>query len=200
MSSWAQVAALSSIRLNFGGGADKHPRTNFDGYVAVEGQNAAGTMGASCSDAFPWCGAHCVCYDEARPIPLANDTVAHILSEHCFEHIPEAKLPGILDEFHRVLKPGGWARVAVPDYGNPRQAPLMEEGLRLGAPDRTNPRHVTFTNYAMIAKLAYASRFEGAVFYEFHDNLPGRGGDAGTPKHVVHALNFDKGRTCSVGG
>ena len=46
VSTWAAVAAERPIKLNFGGGTDKHPRTNFAGYVAVEALNReAETMG-----------------------------------------------------------------------------------------------------------------------------------------------------------
>jgi len=186
VSSWEAVRALDVIKLNFGGGRDKHPRANFEGYVAVEALgDEASTMGGHCAASFPWCGSHCVCYDAAKPLPLGDATVAHILCEHVLEHIPETRLPALLEEFHRVLRPGGWARVAVPDYGHPRHAPLRDEGLRLGLPDATNPRHVTFTDYALVERLAYGSSFEGAVFYEYY------GGDAATP--ALHRINFDKG-------
>ena len=128
-----------------------------------------------------------MCYDTAGPIPLANDTVAQILCEHVLEHVRATELPSLLAEFHRVLKPGGWARVAVPDYGHPKHAALMEEGLRLGRPDRTNPRHVTFTHYAMLRDLAFASPFGGAVFYEFWD------GAKDAARHAALPMSFDQG-------
>ena len=188
VSTWAAVAAQDTIKLNFGGGADKHPRTYFVGYVAIEAlDRKEQTMGGHCSSAFPSCGSYCVCYDPSGPIPLANNSVAQILCEHVFEHIPAAELPGLLVEFHRVLRPGGWVRIAVPDYGHPRQIKFMEEGLRLGQPDSTNRRHITFTNYAMMRDLAFASPFGGGIFYEFWDDI------GGAVHHVSLPLSFKMG-------
>ena len=108
VSSWDAVRAMRPIKLNFGGGSDKHPRANYKGYVAVEAlDNTVGTMGPHCSQKFPWCGSYCVCYDSGKSLPLLNNTVSQILCEHVLEHVAVADIPGILAEWHRVLRPGG---------------------------------------------------------------------------------------------
>ena len=54
--------------------------------------------------------------DVRRPLPLADASVKRILAEHVIEHLDFASdAPAVLREFHRVLEPGGIARIIVPD-------------------------------------------------------------------------------------
>jgi SAM-dependent methyltransferase len=48
-------------------------------------------------------------------IKLSTNSVAVIYASHVFEHIPRAEGPGVLQEWHRVLKPGGKLYICVPD-------------------------------------------------------------------------------------
>ncbi len=54
-------------------------------------------------------------YDLRKPIPLSDNSVSHIFTEHVLEHvtIEEGKL--VLKEFFRILKKDGIARIVVPD-------------------------------------------------------------------------------------
>jgi SAM-dependent methyltransferase len=56
-------------------------------------------------------------HDIRKPMPLADNSVEVYQSEDVFEHIPLEAIPGVFDEIHRVLKPGGLFRLSVPDYG-----------------------------------------------------------------------------------
>ena len=191
VSSWDAVRAMRPIKLNFGGGSDKHPRANYKGYVAVEAlDNTVGTMGPHCSQKFPWCGSYCVCYDPGKSLPLLNNTVSQILCEHVLEHVAVADIPGILAEWHRVLRPGGWARVAVPDYWHPRLFRNMIQGMNLGQSDPENPRHITFTRHSLLKELTNASPFgvNGAiVFHEYWDR------SVRPKQHVVKKIDYKQG-------
>ena len=55
--------------------------------------------------------------DATKPIPLKDNTVDIFVSEDVFEHIQYNKLPSIISEIYRILKPGGLFRWATPDYG-----------------------------------------------------------------------------------
>jgi len=53
------------------------------------------------------------------PLPFADGSVGKIQSQDVFEHIPFARVGFVLDEIHRVLRPGGIFRLSVPDYRSP---------------------------------------------------------------------------------
>jgi len=48
-------------------------------------------------------------------LPLSDSSVDVIYSSHFIEHIPTNKLDSFLTECHRVLKPGGYIRLVLPD-------------------------------------------------------------------------------------
>jgi predicted SAM-dependent methyltransferase len=66
----------------------------------------------------------------ARRIPHATATVDAIYSSHMIEHLVHAAAWAFLLECHRVLRPGGRLRLAVPDL-----AALAHEYLRNGDAD-----------------------------------------------------------------
>ena len=67
-------------------------------------------------------------------IPLADGSVARIFAEHVFEHLNFRKeVPAVLREFHRVLQPGGMARIIVPDGRRFAEAYLVNDRAHWGA-------------------------------------------------------------------
>jgi predicted SAM-dependent methyltransferase len=58
-----------------------------------------------------------ICCDVTRGLPLSDAYVGGIYSEHCLEHIPLAQARRLLCECHRVLEPGAYLRLIVPDFG-----------------------------------------------------------------------------------
>lgn len=53
--------------------------------------------------------------DCTRPLPFATGTFNRLFSEHMIEHIPFAAACALFAECHRVLRPGGFIRLATPD-------------------------------------------------------------------------------------
>jgi predicted SAM-dependent methyltransferase len=47
--------------------------------------------------------------------PIESGVLEGIYTEHCMEHIPFESVKDNLNEFYRMLKPGGTLRIAVPD-------------------------------------------------------------------------------------
>lgn len=144
---WNRVAGLEPIRLNLGGYGDCHPAEHYEGFVAVD-----------LIETSEWTVAH----DLTQPFPLPDGSVTQILSEHCLEHLPEDQLPRLLDECHRVLRPGGWMRFAVPDYGAPRNARFRERGHDPGHLD-----HLNFPTYESLLAVVARSAFEKAEFHQY---------------------------------
>jgi predicted SAM-dependent methyltransferase len=52
---------------------------------------------------------------DIRTLPIASESVSEIYASHVVEHLPFAGVGDALDEFARVLLPGGRLRIAVPD-------------------------------------------------------------------------------------
>jgi Methyltransferase domain len=56
-----------------------------------------------------------ICCDITRGLPLRDDYVAGIYSEHCLEHISFDRALLVFREFYRVMKAGTYLRIIVPD-------------------------------------------------------------------------------------
>jgi predicted SAM-dependent methyltransferase len=56
-------------------------------------------------------------HDLRFPLPYPDATFEGAYSEHCIEHLYPHQALQLMRELHRVLKPGGVLRVAVPDLG-----------------------------------------------------------------------------------
>ena len=53
-------------------------------------------------------------HDALAPLPFADASIAKVQAQDVFEHLPFEKVPGVLDEVWRVLKPGGVFRLSLP--------------------------------------------------------------------------------------
>lgn len=81
--------------LNLGAGNDQ-----FDGYIGVDFFSGASSgYGA----------------DLRYPLLIDDAVFDGIFTEHTLEHFTYSEDARILSECHRILKPGGWIRIVVPD-------------------------------------------------------------------------------------
>ncbi|HEY8902561.1 MAG TPA: methyltransferase domain-containing protein [Chthoniobacterales bacterium] len=53
--------------------------------------------------------------DLTKPLPFEDGTFDVVYSSHVLEHIPRQRVPALLREMARILKPGGILRIVVPD-------------------------------------------------------------------------------------
>lgn len=53
--------------------------------------------------------------DLRKGIPLPTNSVQYIYTSHFLEHLSRKDVVRVLRECYRVLKPGGWMRIVVPD-------------------------------------------------------------------------------------
>jgi len=58
-------------------------------------------------------------HDLADALPYPGSSIAKIQAQDVLEHLAFDKVPFVLDEIYRVLKPGGIFRLSVPDYRSP---------------------------------------------------------------------------------
>ncbi len=56
-----------------------------------------------------------ICADISKGIPLPNESMRGIYTEHCLEHILFSECCFVLKEFYRILKKGCTLRIIVPD-------------------------------------------------------------------------------------
>jgi predicted SAM-dependent methyltransferase len=66
-----------------------------------------------------WLNSDLVCgdiyLDAGKPLPLPDASFSFVFCEHLIEHVSERAGVQLLDEIHRVLRPGGVARVTTPE-------------------------------------------------------------------------------------
>jgi SAM-dependent methyltransferase len=58
-------------------------------------------------------------HDLTAALAYDDNSIAKIQAQDVLEHLPCERVPFVLDEIYRVLKPGGVFRLSVPDYRSP---------------------------------------------------------------------------------
>ncbi|MDZ7588749.1 MAG: methyltransferase domain-containing protein [Parasphingorhabdus sp.] len=117
-------------------------------------------------------------------LPMFDDaSVDLIYSSHSFEYFDRQSAPRVLAEWHRVLKPGGLLRLAVPDF-----AALVEIYARTGATERVigplygrmeintenGPQtlfHKTVYDYASLSQMLVDNGFSDVRRYDWRDTI-----------------------------
>jgi len=109
---------------------------------------------------------------------FADNTVDLIYCSHCLEHVPHHETAGVLKEWHRVLKPGGGLKLAVPDIDgvirfyqeNPDK---FEEAQWYFMGAQTYPAnfHYAIFNQAWLTRLMQDAGFTGIRPWT-HDEAP----------------------------
>jgi predicted SAM-dependent methyltransferase len=174
--SWPEFLDLRRRYLNLGAYHDRHPKTEYRHYVAVTVppsffqyrlMNATTGMVETNADAvdqsvFPPSPPWVIFHDIRTPFPLPDDSVDRLHSEDCFEHLERSEYLPVLAELHRILKPGGRFRLAVPDYHNPKDAFCIDKGF-----DPRDLRHLTITTYELMEETLAQSKFDRRIYYHY---------------------------------
>jgi len=87
-----------------------------------------------------------------KNLPFKDNSVEAIYSSHTLEHIFPDKLPFVLKEWHRVLRPGAAVRIVVPDVQKAIQAYV--DGDISYLKDKRNPSKLEFLPSFPIAFLS----------------------------------------------
>lgn len=105
-------------------------------------------------------------HDITHPFPLMDNSVDSFQAEDVLEHIPHEKLLPVLNEIYRILKPDGFFRLSVPDYGCDvlQNRSIKDEKGQIvfdpgggGTPE--NPGHVWFPRIDTVMQLLTKTKF-----------------------------------------
>ena len=77
-------------------------------------------------------------HDLTAALAYGDNSIAKIQAQDVLEHLPFERVPFVLDEIYRVLKPGGVFRLSVPDYRSPVHRRRSAHRVRRS---RVRPRH-----------------------------------------------------------
>jgi len=115
-------------------------------------------------------------HDITKSFPLTDSSVDIFQAEDVFEHIDFNKLPGIVNEIYRILKPSGLFRLSVPDYNcellykrsiKDRAGSIIFDPAGGGTPK--NPGHRWFPRISQVRELLEKSSFkEGGIIKYLH--------------------------------
>lgn len=173
---WNRLQSLTEIKLYAG---DVPDQTEYDGWIGLSLTQE---------------NARHIRHDVTKPFPLPNNSVDAFQAEDVFEHIEYDQLVPVLNDIHRVLKPGALFRLSLPDY---RCDILYERSEKdsygniifdpFGGGNPEKPGHVWFPRYETLQLLLETSRFgaDGTInFLHYYD----RHGAS-----VTHPIDYSKG-------
>ncbi len=140
---------------------------------------------------------------DARSLSMIEaESVSEIYACHILEHVERNEVSAVLEEWARVLMPGGVIRIAVPNFESIveeyiENKDLMSfQGLLYGGQTYDyNFHHVTF-DFAMLKKLLECAGFYNVDRYEWHEFLP-KDYDDYSRAYIPH-MDFENGRLMSL--
>lgn len=122
-----------------------------------------------------------ILHDICQKYPLKDNSVDAYQAEDVFEHIEYDKLVDVINEIYRVLKPGAYFRLSVPDYGCDilyNRSTKDENGTIIfdkeGGGSYQDGKvvdggHVWFPTYKKVLDLIEKSNFNQYEFFHYYD-------------------------------
>ena len=170
---WSELKAISGkVKLNLGGKANGHPKRRWEGWQVVDSQPKC-EFGYR--HVFP------------LPLPLPDESVDAIMTEHFLEHMKDRHVLQTLLECRRIIKPGGVLRLAVPDMNHP-----LNEIHRLTGVDRSPHHHSVWCVRKMGDALA-AAGFGRVVPMHYWTHAGSESGDGAGYQFVERELDAAHG-------
>ena len=133
---------------------------------------------------------------------IDSESVNEIYACHILEHFRRDQAPGALEEWCRVLVPGGVIRIAVPDfeaivdeYHQNRDAARVQ-GLLYGGQNYDYNFHFVAYDFEMLERLLQESGFDNVARYDWRDFLP-QDYDDFSRAYMPH-MDFENGRLMSL--
>ncbi|WP_243370205.1 glycosyltransferase [Geotalea sp. SG265] len=173
---WDDIYASGIIKLYAGDLPDK---TEYSGWTGLS---------------ITRCDLRHIPHDMTLPLPLPENSVDAFQSEDVFEHITYDRLPQVINEIHRILKPGGLFRLSLPDYRcDVMQARSLKDAAGnitfdpAGGGSPENPGHVWFPRYETVRNLLENSNFATAGEFNFLHYYDEQG------QAVTNTIDYSKG-------
>jgi len=114
---------------------------------------------------------------ELDKLPFDDSIVDLIYASHVLEHFGRHKVQDVLEEWCRVLKPGGTLRLAVPDfesicmmYAEDREL-INVYGLLMGGQQYEYNYHKSVFDYESLNDILFFSGFENVRRYDWRDTI-----------------------------
>lgn len=148
---WSDILRNKPLYLNLGGRLNHHPTKYYENYISV--------------DTYLTTGEYEIKHDLRTPIPLPNNSVDRLHTEDFLQYLTIEDINKLLKECFRLLKPGGFMRVGVPDYNNPKDQEYNTKGK-----DPRWPDHKTLTTYDLMRNIVKNSPFSKYKFYHYWDD------------------------------
>jgi len=162
---WKKLIGMDKVRLYAGDIYDNYDKHPDDEWICLSLVN--------------W-NYRCLKHDILNPYPIPDGIIDSYQSEDVFEHIDEDRIVEILNEIYRVLKPGGYLRLSLPDYNSglkerclvdksnrpvhdPGGGGFYRNGMVQGG------GHVWFPTYDMVNKMLSRSKFCKVDFLRYFD-------------------------------
>lgn len=120
-------------------------------------------------------------HDITKKYPIPDNSIDAYQAEDVFEHINYNELVDTINEIYRILKPGGYFRLTLPDYGCPclKYVSITDSNGKIlfdpyggGEWDGKNVKnggHVWFPTYKSVLALLEKSKFSKFDFLNYYD-------------------------------
>lgn len=129
-----------------------------------------------------------------EPIPLPDNSVDSFQSEDVFEHIEYQKLPAVINEIYRLLKPNAILRISLPDYNSDiyKSRCVLDSNGRIicdpgGNGGPYDPPHCWFPTIENMTQLLNKTKFaqQGKIQFLHYTNPDGTA--------VMKPIDYSKG-------
>ena len=115
-----------------------------------------------------------LCCDIRRSIPLGERAVDYAVAIHVLQDLPWADLPAATAELHRVLRPGGVLRLALPDLDRAIEAYRSGDAAYFYVPDT----HARSLGAKLITQIVWYGSVRTPFTFDFAHELLGNAGFA----------------------
>ncbi|WP_295529263.1 methyltransferase domain-containing protein [Novosphingobium sp. Chol11] len=138
-----------------------------------------------------------ILHDVTKAYPIPSNSIDRYQSEDVFEHVPLDAMISMLEEIHRILKPGGLFRLSLPDYNfdgyrersvtNACGDIVFDPGGKGQFVDGKviDGGHLWFPTIEMVQDLVEKSSFRGSVSYLHYSDSHGH--------HTMNPIDYSLG-------
>lgn len=115
-------------------------------------------------------------HDLSFSVPLADGVADFVYSSHFVEHLFRQDAQHLLEEIHRVLKPGGYVRIAIPDleyalslYQAGKKDKMLSDYFFVDGKDSYYARHKYMYDYELISQALQRAGFRDIQRRKFRE-------------------------------